>query len=460
MTNLKLLIAGVPLVTVIMVGAAGAQFLARDPGVRGGGPGAGAHLAGLTASQRVFFDVGRDEFREVDGLGEGLGPRFNLDSCVGCHSQPAVGGTSPALNPQVAVATAYGARNMVPPFITNDGPVREARFKRKADGTPDGGVHGLFVISGRNEGTPDADASGCTIRQPNFERQLANDNVIFRIPTPMFGAGLIEQIPDATIVANQRANASVKASLGIVGRPNRIRITGEANNNGNDGTIARFGWKAQNKSLLLFSGEAYNVEMGITNELFQTERDETPACQLVTTPNNVTNTDSTTGAEAISAIERFAFFMRFLGPPYPSPNMPGGAASIDRGRTTFGVIGCALCHTPTLYTGASTVQALDTKPVNLFSDLLLHNMGPGLADEVSQGEALGDEFRTSPLWGLGKRLFFLHDGRTSDLIVAIRAHKSAGNAQFKASEANAIVDRFNALPEPQKQDLVNFLRSL
>src|SRR2546427_344453 len=173
MTNLKLLIAGVPLVTVIMVGAAGAQFLARDPGVRGGGPGAGAHLAGLTASQRVFFDVGRDEFREVDGLAEGLGPRFNLDSCVGCHSQPAVGGTSPAVNPQVAVATAFGARNTVPPFITNDGPVREARFKRKADGTPDGGVHGLFVISGRNEGTPDADASGCTIRQPNFERQLA-----------------------------------------------------------------------------------------------------------------------------------------------------------------------------------------------------------------------------------------------------------------------------------------------
>jgi CxxC motif-containing protein (DUF1111 family) len=152
--------------------------------------------------------------------------------------------------------------------------------------------------------------------------------------------------------------------------------------------------------------------------------------------------------------------MRFLAPPRPSETMPGGAASIDRGRTTFGVIGCALCHTPTLHTGASTVEALANKPVNLFSDLLLHNMGPGLADEVSQGEAVGDEFRTSPLWGLGKRLFFLHDGRTSDLIVAIRAHKSPGNAQFKASEATAIVDRFNALPEPQKQDLINFLRSL
>src|SRR3989442_15162685 len=104
-------------------------------------PGAGAHLPGLTASQRAFFDVGSDEFQEVDGLGEGLGPRFNLDSCVGCHSQPAVGGTSPVVNPQVAVATAFGARNTVPPFITRDGPVREARFKRKADGTPDGGVH-------------------------------------------------------------------------------------------------------------------------------------------------------------------------------------------------------------------------------------------------------------------------------------------------------------------------------
>src|SRR5213594_4594280 len=283
MTNLKLLIAGVPLVTVIMVGAAGAQFLARDPGVRGGGPGAGAHLAGLTASQRVFFDAGSDEFQEADGLGEGLGPRFNLDSCVGCHSQPAVGGTSPATNPQVAVATAFGARNTVPSFITINGPIREARFKRKADGTPDGGVHNLFVISGRNDGT--ADASGCTIRQPNFDRQLANENVIFRIPTPMFGAGLIEQVPDAVIRANASANPSVKASLGIVGRPNVIRITGETNNNGNDGTIARFGWKAQNKSLLLFSGEAYNVEMGISNELFQQEREEEPACQFATVPN-------------------------------------------------------------------------------------------------------------------------------------------------------------------------------
>src|SRR5881397_3228880 len=277
-----------------------------DPGVRGGAAGAGGQIAGLTVKEGKFFDAGLDAFTEVQsvqgtiaGTEEGLGPRFNLDSCAGCHSQPAIGGTSPSTNPQVNVATAFGARNSVPSFVTLNGPVREARFKRHADGTPDGGVHALFVISGRVDAS--GDASGCPIKQPNFERQLAAGNIIFRIPTPTFGAGLIEQIPDAAILANQSAGASVKAAFGIFGRPHRVRISGEPNNNGNDGTIARFGWKAQNKSLLLFSGEAYNVEMGITNELFQTERDETGACQLVTTPNDVTDTEATAPLDALSA---------------------------------------------------------------------------------------------------------------------------------------------------------------
>jgi CxxC motif-containing protein (DUF1111 family) len=458
MTNIKLVVAGVLLVAAAAGAAVAQQFGARDPGVRGGPPGAGVPLYGLTASQLAFFDIGRNEFQDTDGLAEGLGPRFNLDSCGGCHSQPAMGGTSPATNPQIAVATAFGARNTIPSFLTLDGPVREVRFKRHLDGTPDGGVHALFVISGRVD--DGGDATACTISQPNFDRHFAAGNVIFRIPTPVFGAGLVEQIPDAAILANLRASATVKTALGIFGRPHRVRISGEPNNNGNDGTVARFGWKAQNKSLLLFSGEAYNVEMGITNELFQTERDETESCQFVSTPNNTTNTDGANGTDTLSAIEKFAFFMRLLAPPQPSMSMPGGAASIGRGRSTFGAVGCALCHTPMLQTGASSVAALSNKPVNLFSDLILHNMGPGLADEVSQGAAAGDEFRTAPLWGLGQRIFLLHDGRTSDLISAVRAHKSAGNTQYRASEANAIVDRFHALPESGKQDLLNFLRSL
>src|SRR5216110_1090860 len=442
MTRLNALVVIVVSVLLVAVGAS-AQFFARDPGVRPGPAGAGRMLDGLTGLQPDLFTAGLEEFQESDPLEEGLGPRFNLDSCVGCHSQPAIGGTSPAVNPQVEVATAFGALNVVPSFITLDGPVREARFKHKPNGTRDGGVHALFVVSGRNDGT--ADASGCPISQDDFEGQLAADNVIFRIPTPTFGAGLIEQIPDSTILANRTANAALKAAFGISGRPNR---------NGNDGTIARFGWKAQNKSLLLFSGEAYNVEMGITNELFQTERDETPGCQFATVPNNVMAGNGGAGAETLSAIEKFSFFMRFLAPPKPSMNMPGGSASIGRGRDAFTAVGCALCHTPAFYTAPSTVEALSNKPVHLFSDLLLHNMGVGLADGISQGQAGPREFRTAPLWGLGKRTFFLHDGRTSDLAVAIQAHRSFG------SEANAVVRNYNYLWESQKQDVFNFLRSL
>jgi len=338
-----------------------------------------------------------------------------------------------------------GAKNTVPSFITADGPVREARFVRNRDGSPDGGVHGLFTITGRT------DAAGCNIAQPNFAAELGRNNVVFRIPTPLFGLGLIENISDGALEANLAANAAQKRSLGISGRFNR---------NGNDGTIARFGWKAQNKSLLLFAGEAYNVEMGITNELFQTERSEYPSCQFAMTPNDVTNAEATTPIDALSGIDKFALFMRFLAPPTPSADTPGGADSIAAGRGAFTRIGCTLCHTPALKTGNSSVAALRNQWVNLYSDLLVHDMGPELADGISQGQAGPSEFRTAPLWGLGQRIFFLHDGRTSDLEAAIEAHQSGSARNRDASEANAVIDAFNTLPETAKQNLLSFLRSL
>ncbi len=432
--------------------------MAQDPGVRGGAAGGGGAIAGLSKTETDFFFAGQDAFQEVDSVPEGLGPRMNLDQCSGCHAQPAVGGTSPFVNPQVAFASKDGGTDFVPSFITANGPVREARFVKNPDGTPDGGVHDLFTITGRTG------ATGCTLAQPDFATQLANNNVIFRIPTPVFGAGLLEQIPDSVILANQASTASQRGSLGIQGRPNfdvtGRTISGVTNNNGNDGTIARFGWKAQNKSLLLFSGEAYNVEQGITNELFQTERDETPSCQFATTPNDFTHTDAMKPLDAISDIEKFAFFMRFLAAPTPSPDTPGGATSIANGKSLFSSIGCALCHTPTLNTGNTTVAALRNQPVNLFSDLLVHDMGVGLADGVSQGQAGPREFRSAPLWGLGQRIFFLHDGRTSDLLQAIQAHQSGSPSTGDASEANAVIKKFNSLKETQKQDILNFLRSL
>jgi CxxC motif-containing protein (DUF1111 family) len=441
-------------------------FTPSDPGVRGGAPGAGGALPGLTAAEGEAFDTGLEDFAEAEGVGDGLGPRFNLDGCGGCHAQPATGGTSPRRgvgvnlpNPQVAVATAGGARNVVPSFIRADGPVREARFIKNPDGTADGGVHALFVIRGRVDDT--GNATNCTAVQEDFEKQVANRNIIFRIPTPVFGAGLIEMINDATLAANVAANSFTKSNLGIKGRLNR---------NGNDGTVTRFGWKAQNKSLLLFSGEAYNVEMGITNELFQQERDENPTCQFAKVPNDtqdISNADSVFPGPT-QAIENFANFQRFAAPPTPvtasfttSTGRFVSSTSIARGKQKFVDIGCALCHTPSLTTNNNTtVGALRNKVANLYSDVALHNMGPGLADEVSQGVAGGDEFRTAPLWGVGQRIFFLHDGRTSDLKDAIRAHRSAGNTKFGPSEANKVIDNFDALDDSSTQDVLNFLRSL
>jgi CxxC motif-containing protein (DUF1111 family) len=426
---------------------------AKDPGVRSGAPAAGGPLAGLTQDELTFFNAGSTTFQEAEGIGNGLGPRLNLDRCSGCHSQPGVGGSSPGVNPQPTIGLAYGARNKVPLFVKPNGPIVEARFKHFPDGSRDGGVHSLFVISGRIDST--GNASDCTAVQDNFDAQFANNNVSLRIPVPLFGDGLIEAIADSTILANLTANQAAKTQLGIGGHPNR---------SANTGTITRFGWKAQNQSLLMFAGEAYNVEIGISNELFQNERDDNPTCQYAPVPNDSTVLDGSTGlpaSQAVSDLERFAFFMKFLAPPVPSNNTPGSANSIAHGQQKFGDIGCSLCHTPSLKTsGSSEFAALSNVTVNLFSDLVVHKMGPKIADDIGQGLAAGDEFRTAPLWGLGQRIFFLHDGRTSDLIQAIYAHASAGNARYAPSEANQVIAAFNSLSEKDKQDLLNFLRSL
>jgi CxxC motif-containing protein (DUF1111 family) len=311
------------------------------------------------------------------------------------------------------------------------------------------------VISGRQD-DDGGDATDCTIRQEDFAAHLNRNNVVFRIPTPTFGIGLIEAIPDYAIVAAQRATATQRSALGIGGRPNFTLPSAVPNRNGNDGTIARFGWKAQNKSALLFAGEAYNVEQGISNELFPQERDETRSCQYASVPNDTTNMDGVTASDMLNGIQKFAFFMKFLAPPAPAP----ATDSTTRGKSLFVSTGCALCHTPKLQTGPSAIAGLNNQPVHLYSDLMLHAMGPGLADDILQGGARGDEFRTAPLWGLGQRIFFLHDGRTNDLKEAILAHRSAATSRFPASEANQVVSRYQNLGESQKQDLLNFLRSL
>ena len=344
------------------------------------------------------------------------------------------------MNPQVAFAD-LGV-DTLPSLLSLDGPVREARFIRNPDGSPDGGVHAIFTITGRT------DAVGCQLEQPDFEVQLARHNVSYRIPTPMFGMGLIEQIPDASILANQAADEPRKRRLGIRGKANievaSMTVSGTSNTNGNDGTVTRFGWKAQNKSIMLFAGEAYNVKMGISNDLFPNERDETPECQFTAAPNDQMDLMAATPAQAISGLQAFTLFGRFLAPPVPSPDTPGGADSIANGHEVFEKVGCDLCHTQSFMTAESESAALSEQEVVLDSDLLVHDMGPGLADGISQGQAGPSEFRTAPLWGVGQQLFFLHDGRTSNIAAAIHAHRSG--QERHASEANGVIGAFVALP--------------
>ncbi len=274
---------------------------------------------------------------------------------------------------------------------------------------------------------------------------------------------MIESIPDGTIVANASANLGSKQPLGIAGSPEYQvfgRVSGTTNNSGNDGTVTRFGWKAQNKSLLIFSGEAYNVEMGISNELFPQERDETAVCATAPTPNDFDHTDATTPAGAMTDSAQFALFQRFLAPPTPSATSPGGAPSISSGKQLFASTGCALCHTPTLQTGNSAVAALRFQNVNLYSDLLVHDMGPNLSDGVLAGQRQWHRVPHGTLVGLGQRLFFLHDGRSNDLVDAIGQHASGTQRAGNASEANGVVNAFNGLSDRQKQDILNFLRSL
>jgi CxxC motif-containing protein (DUF1111 family) len=447
-------------------GSSGLRFALTRPnrsGPRTGPAAAGSFYATLNANEQNFFNQAQLRFQEIDSVsggiageaGVGLGPTFNGNSCAQCHAQPTIGGASPGLsspqnpipNPQVALAALDSGTNSVPSFITANGPVLEARFIKTPTGTLDGGVHDLYTIAGRS------DAVGCVLAQPDFATAISTNNIIFRTPTPIFGLGLVEATPDTTLQANLTATQSARAAL---------KIGGIFNTSGNDGTITRFGWKAQNKSLLMFAGEAYNVEQGVTNENFPNERSGVTGCIFNGTPEDPSNlingnvnspnfgTTIGTVSEMSSDVVNFAAFARLSAPPTPAAS----TQSTLNGAAQFNTIGCNLCHSPTLTTGTSIYTGMSNVAYNPYSDFALHDMGSGLADGIHQGGAGPNQFRTAPLWGLGQRLFFLHDGRTTDLIQAIESHSSGG------SEANMVIKKYNRLKESNAQDLLNFLRSL
>jgi CxxC motif-containing protein (DUF1111 family) len=460
----------VVIATLVFPGLALAQ---TDPGVQSGNRGTGATI--ITSDPNgflPFFTDGQARFQEVEsvsnGANNGLGPRFNSNSCSSCHAQPAIGGSGAAVNPQFAFAgSSVAPDDKTPNFITANGPTREARFPFffNANGgantsNPNGGVEDLFTVSGRS------DAGSCSLPQPSFAQAEAANNIIFRIPTPLFGAGLIENLDDSTLLSNQAKNLN-----------NNLGISGTFNHNGNDGTVSRFGWKAQNKSLHVFAGEAYNVEMGVSNTLFPQERPlpgedgnggsgstgfASNCLNLAGSgyPEDTSNPTLSPQSQVLDDVSAFANFMRLLAPPPTGSVVLNGQqvsqSTINAGAALFSSIGCATCHnsSPGKTQVSNFVPALSNATVAAFSDVEIHHMGTGLADNVSQGGAGGDQFRTAPLWGLGQRIFLLHDGRTTNLLTAIRDHASNG------SEANTVESNFSNLSPNQQQEILDFLRSL
>ena len=361
----------------------------------------GQPLAGLTAAQLAAFNEGGVEFRKVETVAGGLGPIFNDVSCVACHSAGGVGGAS---------------RTTV------------TRFGRTVDGVFDalesqGGS--LLQVRSINRGLREV--------VPTEANTVAR-----RVTTPLFGAGLIEAIPDSTItLGTLRAKPA-----GIAGKVSVVRDVVSGVNR-----IGRFGWKAQQATLLAFSGDAYVNEMGITNRFFPTENAPNGNVELLARFDRVADVeDEIDPVDGKADMDRAADFMRLLAPP---PRGPATASSVA-GEAIFARLDCAVCHTPTMRTGRHPIAALSGKEVGLYSDLLLHDMG-ALGDGIVQGTAGAREMRTAPLWGLRSRPTWLHDGRANTVDQAVRGH---------AGEAQNSRDRYAALSATERQQLLDFLNTL
>jgi CxxC motif-containing protein (DUF1111 family) len=362
----------------------------------------GSPLSGITPYEFELFRLGLDDFTEVETPQDGLGPAFNGNSCAVCHSVPAIGGVSSITEVRAGYRDENGA------------------FKELNGGT----LFHLFSVPNHT----------CQVRIP------AEANVIARrAPIPLFGAGLVEAIPDDTLVA--LADPDDLDGDGISGRAARIFDAATRRER-----IGRFGWKAQQATLLAFSADAYRNEMGITNDLFPDE------VALGVDPEQLKLCGARRGIEdvrdrrtGLRGIDNFENFMKFLAPVERGP-IDG---TVRRGEALFHYAGCAACHVPILMTGPNTNPLFDQKPVPLFSDLLLHDVATG--DGIEQGAATGDEIRTPALWGLRLRRPLLHDGSAATPDQAIRRHQG---------EAAAVIGRYMSLSAEDRLTILAFLNSL
>ena len=373
----------------------------------------GGPIPNLTKFETLLFNRGFQDFNKIWSPAQGLGPVFTQDQCSLCHHDPAVGGNS------TQKITFFGKFNFDGTFnyLTNEGgyllqPQSVQKFK------------------------PACSLSG--------ERIPSDATIIAEHQSPQtFGSGLIDNVADSDILAQ-----AIDKGMGVHGVANMVL---DENGNLRPG---RFGYKDEFADLLQTDASEFQHEIGITNPIYPTEdlpqgKSIPPPCTIATEPNN----------DGSSTLALYHYNV------YLAPNTPGSGNS--NGRALFSSIGCALCHLPS-YTTQSKVlvpvtykgrfiesKALESKAVNLYSDLLLHDMGGTLGDGFPLGQATGTQFRTTPLWGLSSRIAdgdgLLHDGRAEDVMTAIEDH---------GGEATQVITNFNALSSSDQADLISFISSL
>jgi CxxC motif-containing protein (DUF1111 family) len=363
----------------------------------------GQPFASLTSDELARFDAGKDEFMAVETPDEGLGPVFNEASCATCHTNP-VGGTNGRLE------TRFGSLNhgVFDPLANLGGSLLQD--------------HGIGAVT----------VNGAYTYDPETVPTIANV-VARRITTPLFGLGLVDAVPDAELIQLARHEAAI--TPGTAGRVSMVTEikTGQMR-------VGRFGFKAQVPTLHQFSGDAYLNEMGVTSPEFPNENCPQGDCSaLAHNPMPTMNDDG-------SSITAFEDFMKMLAPP------PRGALSpqVVAGSGVFALIGCGSCHTRALVTGGSPIAALSNKVFEPFSDFLVHDMG-SLGDGIVQNTVQGREIRTTPLWGVGTRPMYLHDGRAATIDDAIRAHDGQGRAAR---------NRYVGLSSQARQSLLAFLNTI
>jgi CxxC motif-containing protein (DUF1111 family) len=359
----------------------------------------GLPLRGLSAADNEKFADGREEFRQVETVTEGLGPVFNGRSCGECHSAGALGG---------------GSNRLVTRFGT----------------TTNGAFDPLTQFGGsliQNDAIGPRDGSPHAFRPERVPQQATI--VARRRSTPLFGLGLVDATPDSVFVAlAARQAAAVAGKVSLVD-----------NISAGMKTAGKFGWKGQNPTLFQFAGDAYLNELGITNPQFPNENCPSGNCAELSF-NPAPGLNDTEDTEAL------ADFMEFLAPP-PRGNITN---DVNDGERVFERIGCDSCHVATLQSGSNPVASLNRVTYHPYSDFLLHDMG-SLGDGIVQGPASGREMRTAPLWGLRVINTYLHDGRARTLDAAITAHEGQGAASR---------DRFRQLSATDRTKLMAFLNSL